>query len=236
MTPSTAQAHFKLIHQFLDQNLETQGWQSLQKHLSSLGFVEPAWLVRQIKKLKNEDRLSILDLFSEFQVHSKLWCIEELAAVLPQWPKRIIVLGGWSGGWVLNLRWVRSENCEIISVDQDAQACRIGHHLSEPYIFEGIRFETQDIETFVTNTQIDKSDLIICSILEHLPDPSGWLRLLPTNTLVALQGSSDNRPDDHISPADSWNEFLRQAPLTTSLYQGHLEWSHATRWMHIGLT
>ncbi len=230
----SVRVHLKLIDQVGKQAPEQMVWQALQKYLMATEQPEFALLTRQIKKLPFENREKLVELFSEFHVHSKLWCIEELRRVLPSWPDRVIILGGWAGQWALAFKWLSSVR-QIFSVDLDIGATELGRHLSEPYCYKEIEFVQTDLRDFVAQHIWMPQDLVVCSVMEHLCDPLSWQRSIPKGTLVAWQGSSDSKPSDHVHPFSSIGEFKAATPLEVTLFEGTLNWAQADRFMRIGL-
>lgn len=225
----------RLCHSAIHRGFDEGDFQLLQRYASGIGQGEFALYLRQLKKLEAEKRGALLDMFCENQVFSKLWLIETLAHIFPAAPRKIRLLGGWAGFQALLFRWLWNADLRIVSVDLDASACESGRLLCEPFGEDGgLVFETGDLFANLARSAPAGDELVICTIAEHLENPADLIRDLPRGTWLAIQGSSDDKPFDHVSAFASMDAFRAATPLSEVFFEGSLPWQASVRWMRIG--
>lgn len=235
MNDADIRAFARLCHSAIAREFDEADFQILQRHASGLGQGEFALYFRQLKKIDSSRRAALADMYCENQIFSKLWLVEMLAAVFPEPPRRIRILGGWAGLQALLLRWLWAPEASIVSVDLDPEAVGCAKLLSEPFAEDGgLSFETEDLFRHLEKFPVRPDELLLCTITEHLERPEDLLRLVSAGNWIAVQGSSDPEPFDHVSAFATAESFRAKFPLATVLFEGKLEWRKSTRWMRIG--
>ena len=184
--------------------------------------------------------------FSEGQFKSKAWASEELNC-LAQLPKeKVLIAGGWIG-LMGQFLLQKSLAKQVISFDLDESIQESADLLNKPFVNEGWQFKAMTGDAFkldyekpefsIENNKVFsfQADLIINTSCEHW-DLKKWRALLPKNQWVLLQASNDQKPEDHLFPYESLEQFKESADLSEILYEGTLELRHSKRFMLIGKT
>jgi len=210
-------------------------------------------LVKKILRVGREFEASSLLPFSEGQVASKKWLIDELNALdgfLPENPK-ILVLGGWHGllpRFLFDLLQVRP--AKIRSLDIDKSCEKIADTYNKEEVIDGWRFKAITSDMFqldYVNLELspigdcgqsfperDQFDLIINTSCEHLENFSEWFDKIPSGQKLVLQSNDFFDEPEHVNCDKSLEDFARKAPLHLS-YQGELKLEKYTRFMLIGI-
>lgn len=185
------------------------------------------------------DRKHLLDqdAFSSGQIGSKLWLCEQLESLFTS-IDTVWIYGGWYGltGFLLLSR----NNIEIKtirSLDIDPSCQPIADMINENWVIDNWRFKafTENCDQIeITDT---KPDLIINTSTEHFTSRAWWNNI-PLDTTVVLQGNNMKHDDHHVH-TDSLRNFVKQFPLSRTLYAGektftYPDWSF-TRFMLIGV-
>jgi len=92
-------------------------------------------------------------------------------------------------------------------------------------------------EEVYSNFNFDKKDtILIDTIVEHFENHSDWIRSLPKNITVILQGNDMFDVPDHVNCHHSLEEFEAGIGLPNTLWSGELVLYKCTRFMAIGRT
>lgn len=225
----------RLCHAAIGRGFDDGDFQLLQRFVSGTGQGDFALYLRQLKKVEDSRRRTLQDMYCENQMSSKLWLVEMLAAIFPEPPPKARLLGGWAGFQALLLKWLWSPELRITSVDLDAVASDCARLLSEPFGEDGsLVFETRDLFEHLGENPPAADELVICTIAEHLPEPADLIARLQKGSWLAVQGSSDEGPFDHVHAFSSMEAFRSKFPMSEVFFEGRLPWERSTRWMRIG--
>lgn len=181
------------------------------------------------------ERATLADAIDDIQVASKLWLLDQLAAVEPLAGSTVLVLGGWCGV----LPWLHHVTGGLapalaLCVDSDARACSIGRRAVAPAT-PSLRFVCQDVYRLDYARLAEGGRLVVINtICEHLPDLPRWRAMLPPGILTVLQSNNYRGCPDHVSCVDSAGELGEAAQLQRLDYEGALPLSLFTRYMVIG--
>ena len=178
------------------------------------------------------------------QTASKLWLLNTLFDCHGAALGRVHVLGGWYG--VLAALFIHDPRFEIeriTSFDLDPTCAPIANSLNaanvERGLFEPITADILDLQYVSNSVRIDTLSLKLPHILintscEHLDNFDDWFATLPNDTLLVLQSNDYFSEPEHVNSVPDLAAFKRQARLSTTLFEGALEFDKYTRFMLIG--
>ena len=178
------------------------------------------------------------------QTASKLWLLDSLFDCHGAALGKVHVLGGWYG--VLSALFIhdpRFEIEQITSFDLDPTCAPVANSLNainvERGLFESITADIIDIQYARNGVRINTislpfPDILINTSCEHLDNFDDWFDALPGDTLLVLQSNDYFSEPEHINSVSDLAAFKHQAPLSTILFEGALEFDKYTRFMLIG--
>lgn len=178
------------------------------------------------------------------QTASKLWLLNTLFDCHGAALGRVHVLGGWYG--VLAALFIHDPRFEIeriTSFDLDPTCAPIANSLNaanvERGLFEPITADILDLQYVSNSVRIDTlslklPDILINTSCEHLDNFDDWFATLPNDTLLVLQSNDYFSEPEHVNSVPDLAAFKRQARLSTTLFEGALEFDKYTRFMLIG--
>ncbi|MBT5496658.1 MAG: class I SAM-dependent methyltransferase [Alphaproteobacteria bacterium] len=178
------------------------------------------------------------------QTASKLWLLDTLFDCHGAALGKVHILGGWYG--VLAALFIHDPRFEIeriTSFDLDPTCAPIANSLNatnvERGLFEPITADILDLQYVSDGVRIDTlslklPDILINTSCEHLDDFDDWFAALPNDTLLVLQSNDYFSEPEHVNSVPDLAAFKRQAPLSTTLFEGALEFDKYTRFMLIG--
>jgi hypothetical protein len=190
------------------------------------------------------------DVFSQGQLQSKIWLVNQLK-------KLNIDLGVVfiCAGWYATLATMIFDSGitveKIRSFDIDSTCIDIAETFNKPWVADKWRFKsiTQNIMDINyekhhweawsnSNNRISKitdtPTTIINTSCEHIENFSEWYSLIPADKLVILQTNNYFEIEDHVNCSASLEDFKQQTPMNHCLYEGVLELPKYTRYMRIG--
>ena len=168
-------------------------------------------------------------MFSSGQIESKVWILNELAKIDPDFLYQgFVIAGSWYGTLGMMLKY-KVPTILVTMVDLDPR-CEVfvNNMLYNDGAMKAITqnmFEYRYIENVIINTSC-----------EHIEDVNGWVKLLPQNRIVVLQSNNYDTDDGHINCVKSKEEFVTQSGLKEITFVGELELPMYTRYMIIGKT
>jgi hypothetical protein len=178
---------------------------------------------------QSNNPMRTLDAFWSGQMKSKEWLIDCLDEFIPQ-PVTVDVHGGWVGVLPSMLFQSNIPIASIQSIDIDPTNQHVATLMNQMEAHEG-RFSaiTKDMCNFHSY-----ADVIINTSCEHIAQEQydKWLSNLPVTSLIVLQ-STDYKMDEHVRPATSLFEFIKQSNLKVK-WSGELELPLYKRFMIIG--
>lgn len=231
----------RLCQLALQARLPLELWTQHQKLLLAQGASDFALFIRELKKLKPDEHERMVDGFSQGQVLSKLWLIDILRTILPPGcdPQQIH-MGSWFGLLARLWFWKNpNSTTQIKACDLDPTWEPIAKKLNQPQSWSNqVQFQTRDLETWPwPNSLAERQSLLVINTSsEHLAAPKSWFQSLPFGLLVAIQGSDDPTPPDHLHPWRDLAHFVGDFPMTTVFFEGQLELPNQhRRFMKVGI-
>jgi hypothetical protein len=201
--------------------------------------------LKSLEKYQNESNImskqfySVAgDAWSQGQVHSKLWLLEELEPLAKSNPE-IWILGGWYG--MLAFMLFTRGNLQprrVTSFDIDPEANKVAEMVNNSWAFDPILFTTKSADCTKLDFSSGKPDIIVNTSCEHFS--SAWAQNLPKGILVAIQ-STNMSHEEHLFKAESLEHFKSQYPILKKIfYSGQKDFRYPnlifSRYMLIGMT
>ena len=190
------------------------------------------------------------DCFSQGQLKSKKWLVEELKACSVDLGT-VFLCAGWYGTLATMLFESKIPLNKIRSFDLDPSCVEIAEIFNKKWVVDNWKFKAscQDIHNFIFNDDhiyrvykaggeeellYDTPDTLINTSSEHIKDYCAWFNRIPDGKLVVVQGNDYIEIDEHINCSKDLKEFSDKSPMTTVLYEGELELEKYKRFMKIG--
>lgn len=191
--------------------------------------------------VNNNQDLNWKDALSRNQVKSKLWLLDCLVnfRLLPKTRSAMdtetttIIVGGWVGmlPFLASLNNISLDNVINVDIDSNVHGAALVLNVGKHTNFKN---SAQDIRSFDFSRY--KKVLLIDTIVEHFENHSDWIRSLPKNITVILQGNDMFDVPDHVNCHHSLEEFEAGIGLPNTLWSGELVLYKCTRFMAIGRT
>ena len=181
----------------------------------------------------SNDRYRTLESFWKGQLRSKIWLIEILENVQPQYhsEKTIVIHGGWNGV-LASLLFNSNINIKhITSVDIDETCEETARTICKNQEIDGkFKAVTADMCTYVYD-----ADIVINTSCEHITQTQyeQWLSNVPDNALVVLQSNNYDKLDEHIRCVKNIDQFIKQSNLNV-MCSGKIELPLYNRFMIVG--
>lgn len=185
---------------------------------------------------KNQD-LNWKDALSRNQIKSKLWLLNKLdeLKLLPSSKKGILsavsttaIIGGWVGILPF-LSSIKNKNLSsIINFDIDTTVHSAAVELNP----DDYKNSSKDARTVNFNNY--PKLLLIDTIVEHFENHGEWIKTLPSDAIILLQGNDMFDVPDHVNCHNTLEEFLEGCGLNNILWAGELNLYKCTRFMAIG--
>lgn len=179
----------------------------------------------------SSDRYRTLESFWKGQVRSKIWLVENLSFIVDDFPKTVVVHGGWNG--VLSSLLFNSDVAirHITSLDIDPVCEEIATTVNKRQEIQGrFRAVTSDMCNFVDYD----ADIVINTSCEHVTDEQihVWFNNVPQGAIVVMQSNNYFDLEEHINCVNSAEELAAKVPMKSRTYE--LETPKYTRFMIIG--
>ena len=179
---------------------------------------------------ESDDPMRTLDAFWSGQIRSKEWLINELEVLnLPS--SSIEIHGGWVGVLASMLFQSKLSIQNIVSVDIDPHVQFIAEEMNRiEHSQDRFRAETSNM----TN-RYPVTNVIINTSCEHITqgEYDVWLSHMFDDQLLVLQSNNYDIPE-HVRIAQTLDEFVEQANLSTIKFKGELDLPLYKRFMVIG--
>ena len=200
------------------------------------------------------DRGAINDAFSRSQIKSKLWLVEELFNIDPNYDN-VLVMAGWFGQlkgiYEKKLLYAKMRILEI-----DKFACETSDYVFnlsnlENYKVKSVNADINnltlhkngyewDVENFKDGTKYSEKflpNLIINTSAEHMTDE--WYKQIrfkemESNPIVAIQSNNLFDIPEHINCVHSIDHMKKKFPMKEILFEGELQLKGYKRVMLIG--
>ena len=196
-----------------------------------------------------ESEIALADALSLGQLQSKIWLINNLPSNLGT----VFICAGWYGTLAaLMFERANDKFDKIRSFDIDKSCASIADNVNRPWVIDGWIFKaiTQDImdidytghswQGWSNINQrysfpiIDTPDTIINTSCEHIENFEDWYAKIPVEKLIILQSNNYFEITDHINCVNNLDEFAKQSPMNTLIYEGELQLPKYKRFMRIG--
>lgn len=185
-----------------------------------------------IRNSEGSNQYRILENFWGSQIRSKAWLIHNVKSVLPPIDKNVYIFGGWYGILAQFVNEYLPTVKNIYSIDSDMECIKHGYNLClNP---KKIIFLSRKMEDF---DKYEDAGLIINTSTEHLEQKTfdDWMRKVPANVPIVLQGNNLFNCDDHIRCTENLEDFNKLNPLDRIVYTDELDCEyHFKRFMTIG--
>lgn len=177
-----------------------------------------------------KDYASLGDAFSRTQYDSKLWLIEELEKISYSQQKKISIIGGWYGAYLVPFLKKSLNPKQIYFSDLDRGALKIAKILNGE---ENISYHCFDAIKDSKKIYEGYPDIVINTSCEHM---ANMIEIVNNkNDILYVFQSCDYAGDPgHINPAISLDDFIHSSGLTKLLYYGTKDLGHKKRFMIIG--
>jgi hypothetical protein len=178
------------------------------------------------------------------QTASKIWLLDALFDSHGAALGKVHILGGWYG--VLAAFFMHDPRFKIeriTSFDLDPNCAPVANSLNADKVdrglFEPITADILDLQYAPDGVRIDTlslplPDILVNTSCEHLENFDDWFDALPNNILLVLQSNDYFSEPEHVNSVPDLAAFKRQAPLSTIVFEGELEFDKYTRFMLIG--
>jgi hypothetical protein len=188
------------------------------------------------------------DFFSKGQMESKRWLVNELIN-LDLDLGTIFLCAGWYGSLATFMFEANLKIKTIRSFDIDPSCAAIAETFNKSWVMDNWQFKasTLDITKITYPTKhttyrsngtslelIEMPDTIINTSCEHINEFDKWFTRLPKKRLIVLQTNNYFDLSEHINCSSSLEEFAKQTPMETVLFEGELELPKYKRFMRIG--
>ena len=226
----------------LDDNIS-----SLWKILSE---ITPTTFTSAFKYFTLNDVKFDRDCFSQGQLKSKVWLVNEL--------KNLDLNLGTvflCAGWYATLAVMMFENNLMIkkirSFDIDSSCIEIAERFNKHWEMDSWRFKaiTKNIFDIDYNKEIyqvekpdgssvtltDVPDTVINTSCEHITNFDVWYSSIPTGKIVILQTNDYFEISDHVNCSHNLEEFELATPMGKCLYSGEIDLGKYKRFMRIGI-
>lgn len=191
---------------------------------------------RLIDSIESMPFVNWKDALSRNQIKSKIWLLENMQK--RNWLKedtKIVLVGGWVGVLPFLIGTLGYKADTIINIDLDPTVHVPAEILNRDSDFT---FSTvnEDIRSANIESYAYKDYVIVDTIVEHFQDHGQWLKSLPKDTKVVLQGNNMFGITDHVNCHHDLDEFIASCDLTKIHYRGFKELQDCTRFMLLGET
>ena len=228
--------------------LEDNQW-SLWKILDS--YVDTRF-VQSLKSFVVNEITWDEDCFSQGQIKSKMWLLEELKKLKLDLGT-VFLCAGWYGTLATMLFESKIKVDKIRSFDIDESCVEVAEIFNKPWFVDEWKFKsiTDDIMNIDYDKHVwqfwsnknnrmsrpitDVPNTIINTSCEHIHDFELWYNKIPKGKLIILQGNDYFELNEHVNCSADQDSFSEKAPMTDTLYLGTIDCGKYKRFMKIGL-
>lgn len=174
------------------------------------------------------------DSLSNTQFESKRWLVQSLVKLNIQ-PRRIVILGGWYGSYLIPMLNEAFRPSYIALTDKEPNVLTVAEHLHDCFYQtkSNVRTAVLDVETQIDQLNSYDFDLVINTSCEHM-NGLDRIRTSTPNTIYAFQSCDKGTDPGHINPASSTEQLREQVKLDHVLFAGRYNLGHKSRFMVIG--
>lgn len=231
------------LRKLINENNNWKLWPVLEKYVNTQ-FIS-AFKNFAVNDIKIDD-----DCFSRGQLQSKIWLVDELKNLNIELGT-VFLCAGWYGTLATMIFESGMSVKKVRSFDIDRSCIQIAEIFNKPWVKDDWKFKsaTADIhsidyenavyEVYRTDgtscTLTDSPDTVINTSCEHIENFSEWYDKIPLGVTVILQSNNYFEIPEHVNCSESLDEFSRQIPMNSVLYEGELKLPKYTRFMKIGV-
>lgn len=169
--------------------------------------------------------------FSQTQLDSKKWLVEELSKVSFKKQPTILILGGWYGSYLVPLLRQHVKPDHIYFNDIDRVCLDVAKELHIRYKEDrSISFHHFDATTMFHHFD---ADIVINTSCEHMEQYEEMLKE-GQDTLFVLQSCDEESDPGHVNVSKTTQEFLQKVGLTRVYTQSRKNLGHKNRFLIIG--
>lgn len=185
--------------------------------------------------------LNWVDALSRNQVKSKLWLLNKIKD-FPEYKKKVslgeqgvttVIVGGWVGLLPFLSNMIGLNLGNVINVDIDTSVHGAATALNAG-LYTNYKNSNKDIRKF--NFKKYTKLVIIDTIVEHFENHGEWVKTLPPNAKIVLQGNDMFHVPDHVNCHKYISDFETGCGLNSVHWLGDLNLHKCTRFMAIGTT
>ncbi len=169
--------------------------------------------------------------FSQTQLESKKWLVEELSKVSFKKQPTILILGGWYGSYLVPLLRQHVKPDHIYFNDIDRSCLDVAKELHTRYKEDrSISFHHFDATAMFHHFN---ADIVINTSCEHMEQYEEMLKE-GQDTLFVLQSCDEESDPGHVNVSKSTQDFLHKVGLTRVYMQSRKNLGHKNRFLIIG--
>ena len=171
---------------------------------------------------------------SNTQYLSKKWLVESLVKLQIQ-PRRVVILGGWYGSYLVPMLNHAFSPQYILLTDKDPNVLTVAEYLHNCFYqtSSNVRTGVLDVETDIDMLAIQGFDLVINTSCEHMNNLD-MIKTKTPSTVFAFQSCDKGTDPGHINPVSSTQQLAEQVQLDRVLFAGRYNLGHKSRYMVIG--
>lgn len=179
---------------------------------------------------KGIDRSSFADSLSNTQYISKSWLTTELSKIDFVYNRRIIILGGWFGSYLIPLLHASVKPEKIVLNDLNPDCLYFAEILHGK---KNIKYECFDVCKTSNLIYSSLPDVVINTSCEHMHDMNNIIDKR-YNCLYVFQSCNSTNDPGHINPKKTLEDFVVSTGLNTIVFYGTKDLGHKKRHMVIG--
>jgi len=199
-------------------------------------------IIKLAQSVAEHPDLNWKDALSRNQIKSKLWLIEQLN-VLKLLPKprkytidessNVLLVGGWVGmlSFLADMKGKFLDVVTNVDIDETVHAASADLNSVTKSTF---RTSNRDVRKLSVAKYT--KPIVIDTIVEHFKDHGEWVKTLPNNAIIVLQGNDMFDVPDHVNCHKTLEEFIESCGLNNIIWSGELNLYKCTRYMAIGTT
>lgn len=193
--------------------------------------------VSDVLRFISNDTASINDFadsLSNTQYRSKKWLVES-AEKLSIRPKKVVILGGWYGSYLIPMINEAFHPSYILLTDRDPNLLSVAEQLHDCFYQtkSNVRTAVLDVEKQIDLLQGSDFDLVINTSCEHMRNLD-QIRTSNKDAVYIFQSCDKGTDPGHINPASSTEQLKDQVKLDHVLFAGRYDLGHKSRFMVIG--
>lgn len=183
---------------------------------------------------KGIDVNDFADSLSATQFQSKSWLVNTLSTLPDTSNKKVFIIGGWYGSYLVPMIKNQLSPTSIILNDINSQALYYAQTLHGD---DKVSYKCFNAFTFPDLIFQEHCDIVINTSCEHMGDMKEitefFYRNNNTSTFVFQTCNSTSDPG-HINPKQDIDSFIKSAGLSRLVFHGVLDHGHKKRFMIVG--